>query len=273
MRYCVSGRQPYSVMKKADEIKVAYIDRDRIMDFIEKIPNKTIILDVPGDEAEWNTWTMYSEKFYEFYIALHKLERAKDFNRHNIKWYWPYPITSFYELNMIIKLHPSYLMIGPPLSFDLERVLNCSYDDNSIENSSPIPLRMVVNVAHPKYLPDNDEHGICGQWVRPEDSQLYSSRVQCFEFDEVDLQQEATLLHIYKENKEWPGNLNLIIQRLNFNVDNRAIPEELGERRMSCGQRCWSGSRCHLCVSAFKFAEQLRKEHYRRKQKDNIDNN
>ena len=40
MRYCVSGRQPYSVMKRADEIKVAYADRDRIMDFVEKILDK-----------------------------------------------------------------------------------------------------------------------------------------------------------------------------------------------------------------------------------------
>jgi hypothetical protein len=87
------------------------------------------------------------------------------------------------------------------------------------------------------------------------------------------LKQEETLLHIYKENKEWPGNLNLIIQKLNFNVDNRVIPKELGERRMSCGHRCWSDSGCHLCVSALKFADQIRKEKNRRSQKDNIDNN
>ena len=71
----------------------------------------------------------------------------------------------------------------------------------------------------------------------------------------------------------WPGNLNLIIKKLDFNVDNRAIPEELGERRMTCGQRCWSGSGCHLCVSAFRFADQIRKEHLRRNQKADIDNN
>jgi hypothetical protein len=65
----------------------------------------------------------------------------------------------------------------------------------------------------------------------------------------------------------------LIIQRLNFDVDNRAIPEDLGERRMSCGHRCWSGSSCHLCVSALHFADQIRKEKLRRSQKDDIDNN
>lgn len=273
MRYCVSGRQPYSVLKKADEIKVQFIDRDRIMDFIEKIPNKTIILDVPGDEEDWATWSMYDEKFYEFFIALHNLNRAGEFNQHGIKWYWPYPITSFYELGMIVNLHPSYLMIGPPLSFSLDKVLNQSYDDDIEENASPIPLRMIVNSAHPKYLPDNGTHGVCGQWVRPEDAALYSSRIQCFEFDEVDLNEEEVLLRIYKENQNWPGNLNLLIKRLNFNVDNRAIPDELVERRMNCGQKCWSGSNCHLCVSAFNFADQLRKEHFKRIKSDDIDNN
>ena len=271
MRFCVNGRQPYSVIKIADEIKFNYVDKDRIFDLIENYSDKTIILDVPGQESDWQSWEMYNEKFAEFYIALHDLNRAAEFNQAGIKWYWPYPITTYYELGMIVDLHPSYLLIGMPLTFDLDKVVSRTYGDK--ENATPIPLRMVVNVAHPLYLPTNSMPGVCGQWVRPEDCQLYSTRIQCFEFDNVDLQQEETLLHIYKENQNWPGNLNLIIQKLNFNIDNRAIPEDLGEKRMVCGQRCWAGSGCHLCVSAFKFADQLRKEHLRRSQKAKIDNN
>ena len=272
MRYCVSGRQPYSIMKKADEIKVAYIDRDRILDFVEKLPDKTIILDVPGNEAEWDTWHMYDEKFYEFYIALHNLSRWQEFNDHNIKWYWPYPITSYYELGMVLALKPSYLMIGPPLSFELDKVAMLAYLE---DRADQIPLRMVCNNTCPKYLPkvEGNNTGICGQWVRPEDAAVYNSRVQCFEFENVDLKQEEVLLHVYKENQNWPGNLNLLIQNLGFNVDNRAIPEELGERRMNCGQRCWSTSSCHLCESALRFAESLRKEKIRRRKEENIDNN
>lgn len=273
MRYCVSGRQPYSVMKRADEIKVSYNDRDRIMDFVEKLPDKTIILDVPGDEADWNTWYMYSEKFNEFYVALHKLERAQEFNDSGIKWYWPYPITSYYELGMVLALEPSYLMIGAPLSFDLDRVVSLAYVEGS---ATQIPLRMVCNNARPPYLPQPDpiaNTSVCGQWVRPEDADAYGARVQCFEFENVDLKQEEVLLHVYKENKNWPGNLNLLIQNLHYNVDNRAIPEEFGENRMSCGQKCWSTSSCRFCPSALRFAENIRKEKLRRSQEENIDNN
>ncbi len=272
MRYCVNGRQPYSVLKKADEVRVAYADRDRILDFVERIPDKVIILDVPGDEADWQLWEMYSEKFSEFYIALHKLNRFPEFAARGIKWYWPYPITSYFELGQMMVMKPSYVMLGPPLSFDLDKVWDHLFIDGS---ASPIPIRMVPNVAVPAYLRIHNEERdyIRGQWVRPEDAAIYSTRVQCFEFENVDLKQEEVLLHVYKENKTWPGNLNLLIQNLNFNVDNRAIPEELGERRMSCGHRCWAGSSCHLCESALRFAEQLRKEKFRRNRESDIDNN
>ena len=273
MRYCVDGRQPYSVIKKADEVKFKYSDRDKILYLIEKYPNTAVILEVPGDEGDWESWQMYSEKFDEFYIALHKLSRAAEFNEANVKWYWPYPITTYYELEMIVNLHPSYLMIGPPLTFDLDRIIPHTYDECKVDKAEPIPLRMVVNVAHPAYLPADGMHGICGQWVRPEDANMYATRIRCFEFDGVDLKQEETMFHIYRDNQMWPGNLNLIIQGLNFNVDNRAIPEELGEKRMTCGQRCWSHGTCKLCPSAFHFANQLHKEHLRRNQKDDIDNN
>lgn len=271
MRYCVSGRQPYSVMKRADEIKVNYNDKDRIMDFVEKIPDKTIILDVPGDESDWATWAMYDEKFDEFYIALHNLHRHKEFADHGIKWYWPYPITSYYELNMITKLNPGYLMIGPPLSFDIARVATQAYAPSS---AIAIPLRMVCNNARPAYLPELGTltENMCGQFVRPEDVPLYE-QVRCFEFDNSDLKQEEVMLHVYKENQTWPGNLNLLIKNLNFNVDNRAIPDEFGKSRVACGQRCYSTSSCHLCHTALMFAEQVRKERDRLARETAIDNN
>lgn len=266
MRYCVSGRQPYSIMKKADEIKVAWNDRDRILDFVEKLPDKTIILDVPGDEADWNTWLMYGEKFENFYIALHKLSRWEEFAAAGVKWYWPYPITSFYELQMIVGAGPAYVMLGPPLSFSLDKV-------GSVVPGH-IKIRMTVNNARPDYLPPIEQfNGVAGQWVRPEDVDAYGYYISCFEFENVDLKQEEVLLHVYKENKEWPGNLNLLIQNLNFNVDNRAVPEELGEARLTCGQKCWAGSSCRLCYRSLQFAENIRKEKLRRRQEENIDNN
>ena len=268
MRYSVSGRQPYSVIKKADEIRFIYADRDKIFDLIENYSDKTIILDVPNQEEDWSNWQMYNEKFSEFYIALHDLSRADAFNVMGIKWFWPFPITTFYELSMVIDLHPSYIMLGPPLSFDLEKV------QKEIKKTcgEPIPVRMTANVAHPKYLPNEKINGLCGQWVRPEDVALYEPYIQCFDFEGCQsLKEEEVLLTTYQAGV-WPGNLNLLIKRLNFNVDNRAIPEEVGLARINCGQKCWSGSGCELCISTFMFAEAIRKERDRRRQQSAVEN-
>ena len=96
-----------------------------------------------------------------------------------------------------------------------------------------IPIRLCANLAYDAYIPR--ENGICGSWIRPEDIEVYSKWVDTIEFITDDLGKEATLLHVYKENKFWPGNLNLLITNLNYNIDNRGIPEEFGEIRTNCG--------------------------------------
>lgn len=264
MYFCVNGRQPYSVLEKADEIKVSYEDREILLDFIEKIPTKRIILEVPNENFEWDLWHLYDEKFDNFCIALYMLNQYEEFNKENIKWYWPYPVTTYYELQELIKLNPAYILLGPPLTFDLDRV----------SSITDIPLRMVPNVARLNYFPIQEKsNGIQGQWIRPEDVEIYSEKISVLEFDKINLTQEEMLLKVYKEDKQWPGNLNFLIKEFYFNVDNRAIPEELGRRRMNCGQKCMAGKACKFCERNILFADYMRKEMQARRKQTFIDNN
>ena len=208
---------------------------------------------------------MYSEKFDEFYIGLNNLYKAISLNENGIKWFWPFPITSYYELNHVVALGASMVDLGPPLSFDLANVKKIIGDK--------VLIRMSCNCACPPYLPDElKTANFTGPWVRPEDVPLYEEYVDTLYFDNVDLTRESTLLHIYKENQNWPGNLNLLIDKLNFNVDNRVIPEELGPARLNCKQRCLSGGACRLCSRAFEFACRIREEKIRRDKEAKIDN-
>ena len=248
MYFCVNGRQPYSVIEKADEVKVAYEDREILLDFVEKIPNKKVILEVPGEDFEWNLWHMYDEKFENFCVALYMLNKYDDFNKEGIKWYWPYPITTYYELQEIAALRPSYILLGPPLTFDLENV----------SKVTDISIRMIPNVARLSYIPKMEEaHGILGQWVRPEDVFLYDDYIDVMEFDKVNLKQEELMLQVYKEDKEWPGNLNLLIKDFYVNVNNKALPDSIGPQRVTCKQRCMSGGSCRLCLRNVAFAEHI----------------
>ena len=70
-------------------------------------------------------------------------------------------------------------------------------------------------------------------------------------------EKEETLLKIYKDDKQWPGNLNLILTNFGVNVDNRAIPEQFGEARTQCRQVCQRGGRCRLCYTAINFSKAL----------------
>ena len=124
-----------------------------------------------------------------------------------------------------------------------------------------IPIRLHPNIAYDAYIPR--ENGICGQWIRPEDEHIYDEYVDTFEFITNDLEKEKTLLHIYKDNKYYNGNLNLLFTNFNVNVDNRALPENIGELRANCGQRCMSQGTCHFCENGIKFSNNIRERHYK----------
>lgn len=258
MKYCISGRQPLSTLKEADEIKMKYEDRERAIDYIQAFPEKTIIITIPKDieDIEWKLLDVYNESC-TLVLCLESLNHVNECNAHNVKFYWAYPITSYYELRGILNLNPYYIFLGAPLCFDLE----------TVQSITGVYIRLVANVAYDAYIPRED--GICGQWIRPEDVKYYEPYVNALEFNGVDLAAERTLLHVYKDNQNWPGNLNLLLKNLNYNIDNRALPDEIGPIRIRCGQRCMRNGACHYCHSAFKFADALRKKHYELKAEDN----
>lgn len=170
----------------------------------------------------------------------------KECKHHKVKYYWAYPITSFYELEGIVNLGVCQILIGAPLFFDLFRVQSFGKD-----------VRVVANNCFDNYIPR--ENGICGVYIRPEDIQYYEDYITTIEFYTTTNQKEESLLKIYKEDQAWPGNLNLLLTNLNCNVDNRAIPEEFALARMQCRQTCMSGGKCKFCYTAMNFSRAVDK--------------
>lgn len=251
MKYCIHARQPLSVLAKAEQIKMRYEDHDILFDLVEKLPEKTFIIEIPfGTEVDWNKMKQYNVLCQDFVLALYDLKMIEKCKELEIQFYYAYPITSYFELTSIIPLQPAYIFIGMPLTFDVIKL-------NSLTN---IPIRMCPNKSYDEYIPRERENGICGQWIRPEDQEYYEPYIDVLEFAANDLTEEQTLLHIYKDNKEWPGNLNLIIKNLNYNIDNRVLPDDFAARRLSCLQRCLRDGICHHCESSFKFAEVMSKK-------------
>lgn len=248
MKYCISGRQPKSILAKVDEIKMEYRDIDKIFDYMKEFPDKTFIIEIPKDQnnIDWSLINNFNQSI-NLILALQNLNLAKYCVDSNIKFYWAYPISTWYELDSIIKLNPCYLFLTAPLSFDL----------NKVNKKSNIPIRLCPNLAHDLYMPR--ENGIFGPWVRPEDTDLYSQWVETFEFVADELSKEEILLHVYKDNKNWPGNLNFLLTNFNYDVDNRAIAEDFGEKRANCGQHCMEKNNCRWCENNIIFANHVKK--------------
>ena len=255
MKYCLSNRQPKDVLAKADEIKIQEKDYQSISDYIDKFPEKTIIFDlnngeeIPEDFFEKDL-VIYANKMKEKFIcAVGNYELGNRCKELGINFYYRYAAISFYEVNALKEMGVCYLLIAAPLTFDLQAV-----------KSFGIPIRMCPNIAYEDYLPH--KNGICGQWVRPEDVDKYGEYVSTFEFHSPgDLKKEATLYHIYAENKNWPGDLNILIDNLNFSCDNRTIYDEKGfaDRRISCKQKCQRGTTCSYCLNNLEFGSVVKK--------------
>ena len=238
MKYCLSARQPDTILKKADEIKIDMRDFRAIPEFLEKYPNKTLILEMKNDIPEDFSWDMiktYSE-ISDFYCAASNIDQIQECKFRGIKFYYKFAINSFYELKALKDLGASYILITSPLIFNLEKV-----------KEYEIPIRVTPNLAYEPYLPHAD--GIIGGWIRPEDIKIYGKYIDTFEFYAEELKKESALYHIYAENGYWHGNLNLLIDNLNcdFNNDILFDADNFAKRRISCDQKCTKGSLCHYC--------------------------
>lgn len=257
MKYCLSGRQPLSVLKKCDEVRMKYKDAGRMFDYMEQIPDKTFIFNIPAttlpEEIDWRLFNAFQEKV-KIIFCIENLDLAQFCKSHKVDFYWAYNVTSFYELQGIVALGPSYVALGAPLSFSLSKVKAITKD---------IPLRLIVNLAQERYIPRED--GIKGPWVRPEDIDKYAKYIDAVDFyHNEELTKESTLFHVYAENKKWPGNLNMLFTDFGVNVDNQVLPTDIGDMRMECGQRCMEGKNCNYCYNSIRLADILHKRYLNR---------
>lgn len=105
-----------------------------------------------------------------------------------------------------------------------------------------------------------------GTWIRPEDTRFYEPYVWCFEFASSGPDIEEVLYKIYRHNKEWRGNINVLIPQLDYNTNNQFIAKEIMPTRLNCNQTCETRGSCHLCDTALKW--QVTIEEYRRQKEE-----
>lgn len=240
-RYCSS-----EYLKKADEIIIEYRNRHAIPDFAKKYPDAQLVLEVMPDTS-WN----FDEIKEYFILAKEKLilclpdlrdPAIEDLKASGIPFFWGYTITTFWELKAAIACGVSQVRIGAPIFFQTKLLKNFE-----------VQKRITANIAHEGYLPFVD--GVSGSWIRPEDVDKYEDIFNIIEFSDIEGKKEEALYRIYAEQKQWPGQVNMIISNINTEAYNRMIPEDFTTHRLNCGQRCAAGGSCKLCYRYLKLAD------------------
>lgn len=255
MSFVVSSRQSLAYLKDKLEIKMNYVDIDRIRDFItdEWTFQGELVIYIPNQTPiDWELLKTYRQML-KIILAVENPADIVNARNQGFDVFWSYPISSFQELRSFLAAGVSQVLLDAPLYFDLRAVKKICGDAQ---------IRIVVNKCLNDYsfLPN----GIQGTYVRPEDIQSYSEYVDHFEFDSKTLAQERTLYKVYAEEQKWPGNLELLLTHLNYSVDNRGFdaldPGNFAERRMNCQQVCQrDANKCRFCAITFKLINNIDK--------------
>ncbi len=257
MHYCLSSQVGKEYLKKADEIRVKYKQLNSILDLYEINPNATFILTITNKEdlsnIKWNEIEQYNIMTQKKLIietdSFNIMDACKALD---IKFFYGIPVNSFYDVKALMDYGCCDIRIDSPLTHMLDK-----FEDLDIT------VRMSPNIAYYAYIPRED--GVCGSWVRPEDTELYEQYVDVFEFEDCDVKKEQALYRIYAEQKSYLGSLNTLISNLNYEGINRLIHPELSEKRAFCGQKCATGLNCKICYRMLDLANPDKLEYLKQK--------
>lgn len=247
MKYCLSCRQPEEVLRQSDEIKVTHKDYRIISDLLVNYPEAKVIWELPRDFEEYKKLILQYNEIGNFICCLNNLSEASWFQQNKVPFYYGYSVNTFYELTALEALGASCVKIAAPLTHCVKSLKNYKCE-----------IRCVPNVAYDAYIPRHD--GTIGGWVRPEDVQYYEEGIDVFEFEgNINLSQERTLWKVYISRK-WPGNLNALITNLNKDIENSGLPDDFGQIRANCKQKCAENKNCHFCETAFNLSKMLERK-------------
>lgn len=259
MRYCLKYIKNQYI-QEADEILFADNHGDSMIDAIELYPNADFIYEVV-DEPDWDYLKMINSRLNKtnrrLIISTMYTTIAQSAKENGLAFYFSFAINNFADLQAVNELGACYALITAPIFFEQDKLEKFS-----------IPIRYRANVAYSGYLTTKRVNANAA-FIRPDDVEFYDNDTTTIEFGASSSEQEEVLYRLYKYDKTWPGDLNMVITTLNVVPApmNRMIGPDFAKHRLNCGQRCVEGDalQCHLCFNQMALANPS-------KIKDYIDN-
>lgn len=248
MRYCLKYTKN-KYIQEADEILFADNHGDDMIDAIEQYPHADFIYEVV-DEPDWDYLKMINSKLNEtdrrLIISTLYTKIAQEAKENGLAFYFSFAINNFADLQAVCELGACYTLITAPIFFEQDKLEKFS-----------IPIRYRANVAYSGYLTTKRVNANAA-FIRPDDVEFYDNDTTIIEFGASSSEQEEVLYRLYKYDKTWPGDLNMVITTLNVEPApmNRMIGPDFTKHRLNCGQRCVEGDtlQCHLCHNQMLLA-------------------
>lgn len=250
MKYSMSSRQTAEYLKKVDEIKVQWRDRNIIPDLFEKYPDATVNLVRYFQDSESEIDWKQLEDFNilgrgKFILGLTLTNEMIEADKREFKFHYLAALRTFQELRDVINFGVCRVRLGSPLFFQMDKVKKIC--------EGRVEICAIANLASNDSLFERP-NGVTGIWIRPEDVELYEPYVDVIEFIGQHKQEQA-LYRIYAEGHGWSGDLADIVQDLNYPGVNRMLTDDLTKARLNCGQRCQENGICHLCYRSLDLAD------------------
>lgn len=236
----------WSSVKEADEQSQLKI---QILNFAKKYKDKAIIIefdfldesDIPFLKKIYNqnsncTISIPFNSYYNKYLC-------PVLKNNNIHFMFSDIVTCWRDFRIFLKEKPSQILIGNELCFNLPTIHKIAAENDCL-------IRVI-----PNFVPRNAAISPFQEFfLAPEDLDILQDTIDVVEIIRYTedskgnlINTSLPLIHIYKIDKQWMGNLNEIITNLDESIPNQGIIRpNFAERRSTCKQKCLY-NKCNFC--------------------------
>lgn len=256
MKYCFTyQKHNLKLMKQADEILINYQPQDTTFeDFLELYKEKRIIVNISPyhlTQEEIEKLNAFYIKYNNFVLRLEKYEKEK-IDLLKMPFFLTTLVDDWDTFHWLLSIGVSDIYIVNILGFYIKECSKLAHEKN-------IKIRVFPNIAqHHCHFKTSS---ITDFFIRPDDLDLYEPYIDIFEFTCYNKEQEEALWKIYKD-KTWFGKLNEIIIGLDSEIDNRAVLEIFGEKRLDCKKQCFYLENCSLCKIIEDLSKTMTEKNY-----------
>lgn len=241
MKYCLSSRQPESILRQADEIRVVTKDQSQIFDLLDKY-NTPIIYNFSSDTPiDKNLLVLGKDRLQLCLLNLTDLSAALEYN---LPYFFALPCKTIDEARTLWSLGATQIMPDVPLSHQLSQL-----------KLLHIPVRYNPSYAHLDNLPR--ANGISGNWFLPQSIPDYEMYISTIDFGSQPLKREETLFKLYK-SEYYGGEIHRLIPDVETPVTADILQPNHLSPRIDCGQECaYPRGQCRICYNLLQMEYEL----------------